>query len=248
MHNQTTPILLLTAGFFGYPATAGQPAVIKYIQQQGITIVDSFATDAGVTGYAATVQGRALSIYLTADKQHALIGNLINAKGEDIGAAALQRLVTAPQNNKAWQQLEQANWLADGNAGAKHIIYTFTDPNCPFCHRLRQAAAPYIDKGQVQLRHIMVGILRQDSLSKAANIVGAKAPSVALQQHIKGMHNVDNDAVSKGEAIILKNNSLMQQLGLAATPSSFYRDANGDVQMIQGMPSASVLSAMFGEL
>ena len=30
-----------------------------------------------------------------------------------------------------------------------------------------------------------------------------------------------NDAMSKGEAIILKNNALMQQLGLAATPSSF---------------------------
>lgn len=57
-----------------------------------------------------------------------------------------------------------------------------------------------------------------------------------------------NGAVSKGEAIILKNNVLMQQLGLAATPSRFYRHANGDVQMIQGMPSAIALTAMFGEL
>ncbi|SEH79905.1 thiol:disulfide interchange protein DsbG [Rheinheimera pacifica] len=252
MNNLSISIFLLTSGFSSYVSAAEEPAVIKYIKQQGVTIAGTFETEAGVKGYAAKVQGRELSIYLTPDNQHALIGSLINAKGEDLGTAALQRLISAPQNNLAWQQLEQADWVADGKADAPRIIYTFTDPNCPFCHRLRQAAAPFIDKGQVQLRHVMVGILRQDSLAKAANILGAKDPAMALQQHIQryeqGGSKIDNAAVAKGEAVILKNNVLMQQLGVAATPTSFYRDVNGDIQMIQGMPSATILAAMFGDL
>lgn len=104
----------------------------------------------------------------------------------------------------------------------------------------------------MQLRHVLVGILRQDSLTKAANIIGAKEPAKALQQHLERYNQVgiksNIAAVAKGEAIILKNNALMQQLGLAATPTSFYRDVNGDIQMIQGMPSAKTLAEMFGEL
>lgn len=81
-------VVLLIIGFGSYFALAEQqePEVISYIKQQGVTIIDRFETPAGLTGYAASVEGQPLSIYLTEDKKYAVIGNLINAEGEDLGS------------------------------------------------------------------------------------------------------------------------------------------------------------------
>jgi thiol:disulfide interchange protein DsbG len=227
------------------------PEVISFLQQQGVEVVDTFTTDAGLTGYAVTVNGRALSVYLTADKKHVVIGNLINAQGQDLGAEAIQRIITGPANEKAWQRLEQANWLADGKDTAPRIIYTFTDPNCPYCHQLREAAAADIAAGKVQLRHILVGIIRQDSPSQAANILGAADPVQALLQHHtmlgKGGIKQDQKAIKKGTETVNSHNRLLRELGYSATPTSFYKDENGQVVSLQGLPRIEALNKMLGK-
>jgi thiol:disulfide interchange protein DsbG len=38
----------------------------------------------------------------------------------------------------------------------------------------------------------------------------------------------------------------MQQLGSSATPTIFYKDAGGNLQKMQGAPSAEVLSRILG--
>jgi len=247
------PVVLLFIGFGSYWAIAEQqePEVISYIKQQGVTIIDNFETPAGLTGYAASVDGQPMSIYLTDDKQHALIGTLINAQGDDLGEEALYELISAPQNEKVWQILEQAKWIQDGSQNAKQIIYTFTDPNCPYCQRLQETAEPYITAGDVQLRHIVVGILQEDSIKKAAAILGADSPEAALQQHIQPADNnkVDQseEAVATGTLRVEENNQLMEQLGFMATPTSIYKDEKGHVRLIEGMPMRDDISKMFGQ-
>ena len=245
------PVVLLVIGFGSYFALAEQqePEVISYIKQQGVTIIDSFETPAGLTGYAASVEGQPLSIYLTEDKKYAVIGNLINAQGDDLGQEALYELVSAPQNEKIWQQLETAKWVLDGNTDAKRIIYTFTDPYCPYCQKLREIADPYIAKGEVQLRHIMVGILQEDSIKKAAAILGADSPEKALQQHIQPAdnptENINEEALANGSLLVEENNLLMEQLGFMATPTSIYKDEKGHVRLIEGMPMRDDIDKLF---
>lgn len=245
------PVVLLVIGFGSYFALAEQqePEVISYIKQQGVTIIDSFETPAGLTGYAASVEGQPLSIYLTEDKKYAVIGNLINAQGDDLGQEALYELVSAPQNEKIWQQLDTAKWVLDGNKDAKRIIYTFTDPYCPYCQKLREIADPYIVKGDVQLRHIMVGILQEDSIKKAAAILGADSPEQALQQHIQHAdnptENLNEEALINGALLVEENNLLMEQLGFMATPTSIYKDEKGHVRLIEGMPMRDDIDKLF---
>lgn len=245
------PVVLLVIGFGSYFALAEQqePEVISYIKQQGVTIIDSFDTPAGLTGYAASVEGQPLSIYLTEDKKYAVIGNLINAEGEDLGEQALYELISAPQNEKVWQKLEETNWIQDGQETAQKVIYTFTDPYCPYCQRLRKIAEPYIAEGEVQLRHIMVGILQEDSIKKAAAILGADSPEEALQQHIHQVDNTSGDlneaALTKGALLVEKNNQLMEQLGFMATPTSIYKDEKGHVRLIEGMPLRDDTNKLF---
>lgn len=247
------PPLLLLIAVGGYFAMAEQqePEVIRYIQQQGVTIVDTFDAPGGLTGYAATVQGQPMSIYLTEDKNYALIGNLINAEGEDLGDQALYELISAPQNEKVWQKLEQADWVQDGQQQAEKIIYTFTDPYCPYCQKLREIADPYIARGEVQLRHVVVGILQENSLKKAAAILGSDSPEKALQQHIQhadnAAENADEETVNNGTLLVEKNNLLMEQLGFMATPTSIYKDEEGHVRLIEGMPMRDDINQLFAQ-
>src|SRR5690554_2582962 len=95
----------------------------------------------------------------------------------------LQKLVAGPLGDRMLSKLESSEWVLDGSASAPRVIYTFSDPNCPFCNRLWQAARPWVDAGKVQLRHVMVGVIREDSAGKVATILGADDPGAMLTQN-----------------------------------------------------------------
>src|SRR3546814_14976040 len=84
---------------------------------------------------------------------------------------------------RTWAQLEASECIADVKADAPRVIYTFSDPNCPFCNTFSSAARPWVDSGKVQLRHIMVGVIRPDSATKVANTLTASPPPEALRRH-----------------------------------------------------------------
>src|SRR5690606_30941083 len=113
----------------------------------------------------------------------AIVGTRLGVNGEPIDDAVLHELAAQPISDKVWQQLEAATWVADGQADAPRIVYTFTDANCPYCHMFWEAARPWVDAGQVQLRHLLVGVISQDSPHKAAAILEAPDSSAALLEN-----------------------------------------------------------------
>lgn len=223
---------------------------VQSLIDRGVTVTASFDAPGGMTGYAGEMQGRPVAFYLTPDEEHVVVGTMLNASGQNLTEPKIQELVQGPQNEKAWSQLEEAEWVRDGSPDAPVIVYTFTDPNCPYCHRFRQAAEPWIDAGKVQLRHVMVGILRQDSLPKAATILGSDNPREALQEnqqnHEQGGIEVDRSIVSAHAKKVRENNKLMSSLGLSATPSTYYKGGNGNIQMKQGAPRPEEMKAIMG--
>lgn len=251
------PALLAAAvvtGSLSLPALAQAkeqyPEAVQQLIDRGVNVVASFDAPDGMTGYVGEMQGQPVAFYLTPNKGHVVVGSMLDANGENLTESKVQSLVLGPQNEKAWDRLEDTDWVRDGEASAPVVIYTFTDPNCPFCHRFRQSAAPWIDAGKVQLRHVMVGILRQDSLPKAATILGAENPRDALhenqQNHDNGGITVDRAIVSANAKKIRENNRMMSDLGLSATPSTYYRDGEGNVQMKQGAARPEEMEAIMG--
>ncbi|EGN75368.1 protein-disulfide isomerase [Idiomarina sp. A28L] len=226
------------------------PAPIQMLANQGLTIVDTFPAPGGLKGYAAEFQGQAIALYLTADGEHVIVGNLLNLEGRDIAADPLYQLVTGPAQEHAWQQMERATLLQDGDADAPRIIYTMTDPNCPYCHRFREAAEPWIAAGKVQLRHLMVGIIREESPAQAAAIMGSPDPAEALVNHINRRERGGIEAIPRfvriGEPVIRANHRIMRELNLSSTPIVYYRDENNHVQVIRGMPQPQQFEAIFG--
>jgi thiol:disulfide interchange protein DsbG len=247
-------IVVVTGGIYFFTkhgAVDKQGDVLSFIKKQGVTIIDSFETPSELTGYIGTYKDEPMSIYVTADKRYAVVGDLIDAEGKNLGAGAIYQLVTKPQNEKLWQQLEQTDWVQDGDKNAPRIVYTFTDPFCPYCHKFRDMADPFIAEGKVQFRHILVGILQENSLAVAATIMGSDSPEEAFQQHRqltnKGGITVDNAKASKGNDSVLANNHLMEALHMHATPTSVYKDNDGEIQIVEGMPVQQELSRIFEE-
>jgi len=243
-------IVLASPGIVLAQAAKNWPAPIKALEAQGVEVMGTFDAPGGLKGYAAVVQQRPLAIYLTADGKQAIVGTMVDAKGNSLSQEPLDRLVSKPMAIKTWNQLEKSSWIADGSKNAPRVIYTFTDPNCPYCNKFWNDAQPWVKAGKVQVRHVLVGILMDSSAGKAAALLSAADPQAALAQHEQqhasgGVKPLEQISV-KVRAQLDANMALMQQLGSSATPTTFYKDDAGNLQMVQGAPSAQMLIKVLG--
>lgn len=231
-------------------AASDQPAVIKTIEQQGLEVMGEFEAPGGLRGFAGVAGQRPIALYVTPDGAHAVVGTMVDEKGADVAAPALRRLVVEPMSKRIWAQLEQSHWVADGSADAPRVVYTFTDPNCPYCHRFWQAARRWVQSGKVQLRHILVGVIRQDSANKAAAIMTAASPTEALtlneqrqsQGGIEGVPVVSREMRDRLDA----NERLMSDLGFQGTPGILFQDEAGLIQTRAGLPQPEDMEVVLG--
>lgn len=224
------------------------PAPIRQLQADGVDIAESFDAPGGLKGYVGTYNGRQIEIYLTPDGEHALVGTLLDAQGEPIAREHLARAAAAGLD---WNSFAETHWVAEGDPAADKVIYAFMDPNCPYCAAFWERAQPYLKKGGVQLRHIMVGLLREDSPAKAATILAADDPAAALARHERSMKQGGVEADPAVPARFLKqveeNTRFMRDLSIRATPTIVFKDSQGRVQQVQGLPSESLMDTqIFG--
>ncbi|GEN27013.1 thiol:disulfide interchange protein DsbG [Halovibrio variabilis] len=251
-HSVISGFLLLTVlGSTSASYADELPAPIQALADQGLEIHGQFEAPGGLRGYGASVQGQEMAIYLTPDGEHAVMGTLMDSEGNDLTEAQLAEHVRAPLEAQTWQLLSESHWIQDGDVDAPRVIYTFTDANCPYCRQFWQETRPWVDAGEVQLRHIMVGILAPDSPGKAAAILGADDPAATLHAHESGQEEIEASAQPREiEEQVYANNQLFEELGLYATPTSVFQRGteNGNVRIerIQGMPSDERMIDMMG--
>ncbi|MDN6315705.1 MAG: thiol:disulfide interchange protein DsbG [Halomonas sp.] len=226
------------------------PAPVQALTDQGIEIHQRFEAPGGLTGFGASAQGQEMAVYLTPDGKHVVVGTLMDGNGNNLTEPQLDKHVRAPLEAKTWALLEDSHWIQDGDKNAPRIIYTFTDPNCPYCQQLWEAARPWVDAGRVQLRHIMVGILAADSPAKAATMLAADNPAATLNAQKQGKTITPSAQPRKYEEQVYANNQLFESLGLYATPTSAYQrntdDGSVRIERVQGMPNKADLIKMMG--
>lgn len=240
--------LMLTAGH-ALAQEADRPAVIGAVEEQGLSIVQEFDAGANLRAFAGVAGDRPIAVYVLPDGS-AIVGTRINSKAEPIDDATLQQLVSKPMGDQAWAQLESATWVQDGKADAPRVIYTFTDANCPYCHMFWEAARPWVDAGQVQLRHLMVGIIKEDSPAKAAAILGAEDPSAALTEnenkYDQGGIAPASSVPDEVSSVLEENQLLMMSMGFRGTPGIVVRNEDGSLEKFNGMPKPDALEQVLG--
>ncbi|HWD33841.1 thiol:disulfide interchange protein DsbG [Pseudomonas caricapapayae] len=253
MHPLLKLPLTLTIGLLASQAAMAEtlPKAVQQIEAKGVKIKGSFDAPNGLRGYAAEYQNRGMALYLTPDGKHVLVGSLFDEQGQDLSEAPLQKLVYAPMSKEVWAKMDKSAWIADGKADAPRVVYLFSDPNCPYCNMFWQQARPWVESGKVQLRHIMVGIIREDSPGKSAALLASKDPVQALNKHESAGKASTLKALDKIPAAVqakLEGNlALMEELGLSATPAIFYLDEQQQMQSQQGAPRPEMLGKILGK-
>lgn len=245
----------LTAASFLFIASCSQaentdmPPVVKALEEQGLVVKNEFQVEGEMRAFASVAGDRPIAVYVLADGK-AIVGTRLNAKAEPMDEQTLQSLVAQPISDQSWAELESSNWVLDGNADAKRVVYVFTDANCPYCHQFWTASRPWVDAGKVQLRHLLVGIIKEDSPAKAAAILGAPDPSAALRENeikydqggIKPADGVPENV----QKILDDNQRLMLSQGFRGTPGIVVRNENGLIKKYGGMPQQGELAEVMG--
>lgn len=227
-----------------------RPPAIKALEAQGLTITQEFDVSGDLRAFAGVAGDQPIAVYITSDGK-AIVGTRLDANGEPIDAATLQDLVAKPMSDKTWAQLTDSTWVLDGDADAPRVVYTFSDANCPYCNRFWEAARPWVDSGKVQLRHLLVGVIKADSPAKAAAILEAPDPSAALVENetrfAQGGITPAKGVSNKMQQILDDNQMLMHATGFRGTPGIIVRESDGLIRKFNGMPQPGQLVEVLGE-
>ncbi|TGB63913.1 thiol:disulfide interchange protein DsbG [Escherichia sp. E4736] len=226
------------------------PAPVKAIEKQGITIIKSFDAPGGLKGYLGKYQDMGVTIYLTPDGKHAISGYIYNEKGENLSNALIEKEIYAPAGREMWQRMEQSNWLLDGKKDAPIVVYVFADPFCPYCKQFWQQARPWVDAGKVQIRTLLVGVIKPESPATAAAILASKDPAKTWQEYEasggKLKLNLSGNVTPEQMKILSANEALMDELGANVTPAIYYMSPEKTLQQAVGLPDKKTLNIIMG--
>lgn len=227
------------------------PAPVKAIEKQGITIIKPFDAPAGMKGYLGKYQDMGVAIYVTPDGKHAISGYMYDEKGQNLSEQLFQKEIYTPAGQEMWKRMEKSHWLLDGKKDAPVILYVFADPFCPYCKQFWQQARPWVDAGKVQLRTLLVGVIKPESPDTAAAILAAKDPAKTWHDYEQsgGKLKLTLPATPAADAMrtLNENQKLMDDLGANVTPAIYYMNKKGQLQQVVGLPDAQKLKVMMGE-
>jgi thiol:disulfide interchange protein DsbG len=227
------------------------PAPVKAIEKQGITIIKPFDAPAGMKGYLGKYQDMGVAIYVTPDGKHAISGYMYDEKGKNLSEELFQKEIYTPAGLEMWKQMEKSSWLLEGKKEAPVVLYVFADPFCPYCKQFWQQARPWVESGKVQLRTLLVGVIKPESSTTAAAILAAKDPAKTWHDYEqsggKMKLTIPDTPSSPAMRTLNQNQKLMDDLGANATPAIYYMNDKGQLQQVVGLPDKDKLNIMMGE-
>jgi len=244
--------LMLTPLLAAAATPSDLPPVMAKVTQSGVAVTKEFNAIGGLKGWVLDHDHQPAIAYTTPDGKALLFGALINQQGMNMTAAYLKQYSPKVPFSKLIPELQKAHTINIGKPNSAHVIYSFEDPNCIFCHLTDIELAPYIKAG-LEVKIVPVAILKKSSAGKAAAIMQAKDPSAAWEANEAHF----NESAEEGGAVpiahpaagtvkdLTSNLQLMQAFGFNGTPGIVY-EQGGKWHTINGMPQEAVLPKITG--
>lgn len=133
----------------------------------------------GLTGYIVQRGGYQTIIY--SEDGYLFLGPVYGPEGRNL-SKRYSRQYKPTIIGQMLDSLDPKNLITQGPASAP-TLYAFIDPNCIYCHQLYQRAQSLIASGDLQVHWIMVGVLGQSSIGRAAAILAADDSAAALAKN-----------------------------------------------------------------
>lgn len=214
MLNRLAALSLMMTGLVSAAAHGSEAAIRKAIQGRFPDApVESVQRTPFAGLYEVVVGGR---ILYTDDKTSFIfIGNLLDARGvgeRDLTSERSAQLNAAALSKSADQAFKRVR------GSGKRVLYTFEDPNCPWCKKLH---AELNSMTNITVYTFLIPILGPDSVEKAKAVWCARDRALAWDEAMRGMMPAGRRDC---ETPIEKNLQLMRRFGIRGTPSVFLSD------------------------
>lgn len=207
------------------------------------TVVSAFSAPKNLIGFVVKGQDNQSSvIYVDKDGDYLFLGTLINHQGKDITSKHQPKSIAHSPAAKAFQKAHDTNWFEQGNPKAPHLMYVIAEPNCSACHYLYQTIKPYIAKGNLKVRWIIVSFLKPSSLGKAAAIIASKNPAQAFaKDEVNFNSSTETGGIQAIKPVPIKikkalqdNSKFMHSNGFHTTPIILFQDKHHKAHVLQG--------------
>lgn len=176
---------------------------------------------------------------------NAIAPQLIGKGGENLNENLMVELNLRKSNDQALTEVSAPATHAI-MAGTKGPVMTvFMDPNCSWCNRLYGDLAPLIAKGDLRVRFILVGFLKEDSRAKSATILAASDTYKALSEDEQKFDQATESGGVKPSAtpdagllqVVDSNTQLMNSISPRGTPLIVYcNKTTGKPDRLEGYP------------
>lgn len=220
---------------------------LKDMINQGARFSETFNVDEDLQGVIAEHNGNTYPVYKFKKSNYLFYGDLLQQSGKNLTEEHIKLYPLEAGDISLWESLEKTSSVKSNVVG-KRTIYSFIDTNCPVCKAQWRLTSPYTKK-RLDMRYILVAYIKPESEAEAVRILASDDPYSALEKNENAKSKSlktslitakDNSFVSE----IRKNNNLMEELGVAGTPTNFYRGADGNVYRIDGMLTPALIERL----
>ena len=248
------------------PPAAPEPAVpphliqmIDKVSQGQLIVKKSFDVNPQFNGLLVAPKqgGREMIVFTDKPGNFLFFGTVVDAKGDNLTQTYYQKYVISDMASKAFAEIKQTHWFADGKDSAKHKLYVVIDLNCSFCHKQFEDLQPMVQRGDLQIRWVPVGFLKPDSAAKAAQLLKASS----TQERVALLHRDEmgfndkteeggikplkmdksNPAVVQAFAAVDANNDFFARHGFQGTPAILFINGEGQPSLVGGyVPAAQI--------
>lgn len=247
---------LLMVAFSGSALAAKKvkpPAMLKEAVEAGqLSIHNEFTVTKGLRGLVVQEGREFFLVYETADG-YLVQGSIFSPTGENLTEIHLSKLPEkdATEPYAALEDLPAENLVIEGPMSAKRHVYIIVDLNCVYCYMLWKATRPYLEKyDDVQIRWVVVAMLRKDSETKALHVFESDKPLETFTYYKSNFERKIQgkaDGSDKAKRIVAANTNLMRTMGYSGTPAVVYPDGEGIAREIKGMPKLPKLADVMGK-
>ncbi|XNM58599.1 thiol:disulfide interchange protein DsbG [Escherichia coli] len=121
-----------------------------------------------------------VTIYLTPDGKHAISGYMYNEKGENLSNTLIEKEIYAPPDAKCGNGWNNPTGSSTVDA---HHLHAQPIRSAHIAKQFWQQARPWVDSGKVQLRTLLVGVIKPESPATAAAILSSKNARKTWQEY-----------------------------------------------------------------
>ncbi|STI19165.1 disulfide isomerase/thiol-disulfide oxidase [Escherichia coli] len=201
-------------------------------------------------GYLGKYQDMGVTIYLTPDGKHAISGYMYNEKGENLSNTLIEKEFTHQPDAKCGNGWNNPTGSSTVKKMRRSLSTSSPIRSAHIVNSFWQQARPWVDSGKVQLRTLLVGVIKPESPATAAAILASKDPAKTWQQYEasggKLKLNVPANVSTEQMKVLSDNEKLMDDLGANVTPAIYYMSKENTLQQAVGLPDQKTLNIIMG--